>query len=68
MMVRDPDGYNFLEKLCHAKVTLLSFYRIGRPPSIFFIEPPLISVVKEQSNMLDYQIYYFVGALSLTII
>jgi hypothetical protein len=33
-----------------------------------FIETPLISVVKEQSNMLDYEIYYFVGALSLTIL
>jgi hypothetical protein len=34
---------------------------------VFFIETLVIYVVKEQSNMLDYEIYYFVGALSLTI-
>ena len=36
--------------------------------TVFFIETPVIYVVKEQSNMLDYEIYYFVGALSLTIL
>ena len=35
---------------------------------VVFIETPLISVVKEESNMLDYGIYYFVCALSLTIL
>jgi hypothetical protein len=35
---------------------------------VFFIGTPVIYVVKEQSNMLDYEIYYFVGALSLTIL
>jgi hypothetical protein len=36
--------------------------------TVVFIETPVIYVVKEQSNMLDYEIYYFVGALSLTIL